>query len=189
MHCPKCRKVDLIEATSKSTGVTLDRCPQCNGLWCDRGELERMLDVVVSDLEIPHDSELSTRKCPRCSRTLRAIPYRGTLVTVDACTNCAGLWLDGGELQSLRERRRFIRKDVRTAERGPARLNPLIFGPESTPAEPSASKPAAPARSLESTAGFVPVPPQKRGAVRTFLDLIDGLIETLAEMPRWTRRC
>jgi uncharacterized protein len=187
MDCPKCHDVELLQARSKSTGVVLDHCPQCHGVWCDRGEVERMLDIVVIDLDIPRNAELSARKCPKCSRTLRAMPYRGTLVTVDACINCAGLWLDGGELQSLRKRRGFIQQRVRATERPPAQSGPLTSGGESTPAEASASTPGARARAPGSTSGFVPVPPQKRGVARTVQDWVDRMIEMLAEMPRWRR--
>lgn len=39
-------------------------------------------------------------KCPKCGHDLAAIDYSG--VTVDRCTNCAGIWLDPGELEQLR---------------------------------------------------------------------------------------
>jgi len=39
-------------------------------------------------------------KCPKCGHDLAAIHYEG--ITVDRCTNCAGIWLDPGELEQLR---------------------------------------------------------------------------------------
>jgi len=162
MQCPKCHADELVQARSKHTGVTVDHCPQCKGMWCDRGELERMLDVVVSDLEVPRNAELSTKKCPKCARRLRALPYRSTLVTVDTCLNCTGIWLDGGELQKLRERRAFIQKDVRTARNAPARPTPLS------------------AAQSQNSSTAVPGTPQPKGAKRTLISMINEAIDNLS---------
>jgi len=116
MHCPKCHGIELLQAKSKSTSVMIDQCPECNGMWFDRGELERLLDVVVDGLETPRNAELSVRKCPRCTHRLRAISYRSTHIDVDACPKCTGIWLDGGELQRIRDRRNLIIKDTRVAQ-------------------------------------------------------------------------
>lgn len=42
MKCPKCGG-DLVEEDYK--GVLIDRCPDCNGLWFDAGEVEKMSEV------------------------------------------------------------------------------------------------------------------------------------------------
>ncbi len=39
MRCPRCGE-QLEEKTS--SGVTLDECPSCHGLWFDKGELEEL---------------------------------------------------------------------------------------------------------------------------------------------------
>jgi len=39
MRCPRCGE-RLEEKTS--SGVTLDECPSCHGLWFDKGELEEL---------------------------------------------------------------------------------------------------------------------------------------------------
>ena len=41
MHCPRCENVTLDEMDR--AGVTVDRCPECRGVWLDRGELEKIL--------------------------------------------------------------------------------------------------------------------------------------------------
>ncbi|HEX2913569.1 MAG TPA: zf-TFIIB domain-containing protein [Chloroflexia bacterium] len=41
MHCPVC-KVELRIADRQ--GVELDYCPQCRGVWLDRGELDKLLE-------------------------------------------------------------------------------------------------------------------------------------------------
>lgn len=41
MKCPKCQ-VDL--SISDRQGVEIDFCPQCRGVWLDRGELDKIIE-------------------------------------------------------------------------------------------------------------------------------------------------
>lgn len=41
MLCPVCR-VDLV--LSDKQGVEIDYCPQCRGIWLDRGELDKLIE-------------------------------------------------------------------------------------------------------------------------------------------------
>ncbi len=41
MPCPVC-KVPLV--MSERQGVEIDYCPQCRGVWLDRGELDKIID-------------------------------------------------------------------------------------------------------------------------------------------------
>ena len=38
--CPKCPAIELLVA--KRNGVEIDYCPQCNGIWLDNGELNKI---------------------------------------------------------------------------------------------------------------------------------------------------
>ena len=42
MKCPLCN-VDL-QMTERS-GVEIDFCPQCHGVWLDRGELDKIIEI------------------------------------------------------------------------------------------------------------------------------------------------
>ncbi|MDQ2648906.1 MAG: zf-TFIIB domain-containing protein [Actinomycetota bacterium] len=42
MRCPVCESSDL--AISSREGVEIDYCPQCRGVWLDRGELDKIID-------------------------------------------------------------------------------------------------------------------------------------------------
>lgn len=42
MECPVCRNVDL--ALSDRQGIEIDYCPQCRGVWLDRGELDKLIE-------------------------------------------------------------------------------------------------------------------------------------------------
>lgn len=42
MRCPVCQNVDL--SLSERLGVEIDYCPQCRGIWLDRGELDKIIE-------------------------------------------------------------------------------------------------------------------------------------------------
>lgn len=44
MKCPNCT-LDLV--ISERQGVEIDYCPQCRGVWLDRGELDKILERSV----------------------------------------------------------------------------------------------------------------------------------------------
>jgi Zn-finger nucleic acid-binding protein len=46
VQCPVCSDVQL--AISSREGVEIDHCPQCRGVWLDRGELDKILDRVAT---------------------------------------------------------------------------------------------------------------------------------------------
>ncbi|RUV51274.1 hypothetical protein EOB77_11625, partial [Mesorhizobium sp. M7A.F.Ca.MR.228.00.0.0] len=41
MTCPSCR-VALV--MSERQGIEIDYCPQCRGVWLDRGELDKIIE-------------------------------------------------------------------------------------------------------------------------------------------------
>ncbi|MEI7981292.1 MAG: zf-TFIIB domain-containing protein [Bacteroidota bacterium] len=44
MNCPKCNITLLM---TDRQGVEIDYCPQCRGIWLDRGELEKIIERSV----------------------------------------------------------------------------------------------------------------------------------------------
>ena len=44
MKCPQCEIVELTIADR--SGVEIDFCPACRGVWLDRGELDKIIDRV-----------------------------------------------------------------------------------------------------------------------------------------------
>ena len=47
MKCP----VDSIDLMmSERSGVEIDYCPQCRGVWLDRGELDKIIDRAAESL-------------------------------------------------------------------------------------------------------------------------------------------
>jgi Zn-finger nucleic acid-binding protein len=41
MKCPSCNETLLM---TEKRGVEIDYCPNCRGIWLDRGELEKIMD-------------------------------------------------------------------------------------------------------------------------------------------------
>jgi len=50
MPCPVC-KVPL--TMSERQGVEIDYCPQCRGVWLDRGELDKIIERSTQDAAPP----------------------------------------------------------------------------------------------------------------------------------------
>ena len=46
MKCPNCAGATLVMAERQ--GVEIDYCPQCRGIWLDRGELDKLLDRAAA---------------------------------------------------------------------------------------------------------------------------------------------
>ena len=46
MKCPVCP--DSILTMSDRQGVEIDYCPQCRGVWLDRGELDKLLERAAA---------------------------------------------------------------------------------------------------------------------------------------------
>ena len=42
MKCPVCTTVNLV--MSDRQGVEIDYCPECRGVWLDRGELDKIIE-------------------------------------------------------------------------------------------------------------------------------------------------
>ncbi len=42
MKCPVCKETSLVMADRK--GVEIDYCPDCRGVWLDRGELDKIIE-------------------------------------------------------------------------------------------------------------------------------------------------
>lgn len=42
MKCPICQGVDL--KIAERQGIEIDYCPECRGVWLDRGELDKIIE-------------------------------------------------------------------------------------------------------------------------------------------------
>ncbi len=46
MKCPVCNEVNLV--MSERQGIEIDYCPDCRGVWLDRGELDKIIERSTS---------------------------------------------------------------------------------------------------------------------------------------------
>jgi uncharacterized protein len=63
MKCPSCA-IDLV--MSERQGIEIDYCPQCRGVWLDRGELDKIIERSAPAQSAPQQY---TQPAPQ--------PYRG----------------------------------------------------------------------------------------------------------------
>lgn len=51
MNCPVCK--DSLLTMSERKGIEIDYCPKCRGVWLDRGELDRLIELQSTTEAIP----------------------------------------------------------------------------------------------------------------------------------------
>ena len=102
--CPRCGVPLRPEELHRES---IDRCPECQGMFFDSGELDHIsrLTAILNRIELG-EPEID---CPERERPAISCPADGTGmevrraagVEVDRCPSCGGYWLDGGELAEL----------------------------------------------------------------------------------------
>lgn len=106
--CPHC-KTELHKKHYK--GVQVDECPNCRGLFFDRGELEearnnadedlRWLDFVLFSTKDLEKLQQDSIECSGCNSTMEALQYAGSSVIVSKCPKCSGVFLDSSEFEKI----------------------------------------------------------------------------------------
>ena len=111
MKCPACSNV-LQEMTVGD--VTVDVCKGgCGGIWFDNFELKKINEPHEAAgqqlLDIERDDSITIDRtkrlnCPKCDDIVMMRHFFSIKkqVEVDECPNCAGFWLDAGELRKIR---------------------------------------------------------------------------------------
>ncbi len=61
MKCPICTTPDLL--MTERQGIEIDYCPQCRGVWLDRGELDKIIERSLRELAAP--AAAPTAQVPR----------------------------------------------------------------------------------------------------------------------------
>ncbi len=109
-RCPLCNvefKVLNIKFPDGSV-LKIEQCPNCSGLWFDKGELTKALEISLKDIEKFFPSTLGKsikgsgkRLCPVCSAPMKLINYSmDSNIWVDVCS--CGIFLDAGELELIK---------------------------------------------------------------------------------------
>ena len=116
--CPRCTAgLEAVLLAVGAESVEIDRCPECNGLFFDPGELDQVLDGIETRAEVVDHRALLTlieeetptddfervtyASCPECGQLMHRRNFgQRSGVIIDSCRD-HGLWLDGGELRRL----------------------------------------------------------------------------------------
>lgn len=111
-RCPACPDVLMHTFADSTSGLEIDSCPECFGLWFDSEELKRFFESpdlsgrileeesALSQLGGPKDQpDSKDRLCPACREILFC--SRLGQVHVDYCLGCRGIWLDRFEMDTL----------------------------------------------------------------------------------------
>ena len=114
MKCPAC----FNELKEMQVGrLRVDVCQGgCGGIWFDAFELQQVDEESEAAgeplLQVNRDERVKVdpsrkRACPRCEgiKLHRHFFSAKRRVEVDQCPNCAGYWLDAGELNLIRQER------------------------------------------------------------------------------------
>jgi Zn-finger nucleic acid-binding protein len=106
MQCPKCLSETMVSFTVGD--VAIERCSLCDGTWFDEYELSRLLAEEARNVArlrkgaIDPDLDAIKALCPRDGAPLlRMYSAIDKSVVLDACADCHGIWLDGGEFAKL----------------------------------------------------------------------------------------
>jgi Zn-finger nucleic acid-binding protein len=111
MKCPACGNQLQEMAVSD---VTIDVCKGgCGGIWFDNFEMKKFDEPHETAgqelLDIERDESIvidqtKKRNCPKCDDIVMMRHFSSTKkkVEIDECPNCAGIWLDAGELETIR---------------------------------------------------------------------------------------
>jgi Zn-finger nucleic acid-binding protein len=59
MKCPSCNETLLM---SEKRGVEIDYCPNCRGIWLDRGELEKIMESSATHYSSKDNYEKDYKK-------------------------------------------------------------------------------------------------------------------------------
>ena len=117
--CPRCAdQVPLVER--EYGGERVDFCLNCHGIYCDKGELEGLIQIMSDFNSVKLDEPelenqpLSERNfnpnCPNCQEGMQTDQVGQ--VWINQCSACGGIWLDQGELSALRGTQLIIRDNL-----------------------------------------------------------------------------
>ena len=118
MNCPVCPALRDPAKRDKTqlqkallSGVEIDYCPRCYGLWFEENELRwakdekdrslRWLDIDVWKDPTKFRVSRGKKMCPKDRMPLYEVEYGDSNIRVDVCNLDHGIWLDRGEFKDV----------------------------------------------------------------------------------------
>ena len=94
--CPRDRN-ELIEHTSSARSArSAWQCNACSGIFILNLPVEQLRSAGTKQPREEWDIEIN---CPEHNEKMDFVTVSG--MTIDFCPKCAGVWLDGGEIETL----------------------------------------------------------------------------------------
>lgn len=112
MECPACGKTLSQLALGD---ITVDACKEgCGGVWFDHNEIVKFDEphefqtseilTLAKEKQAVRIDHAKRKPCPKCAgeTLVRQFFDVKNEVEIDQCWNCAGIWLDTGEINAIR---------------------------------------------------------------------------------------
>lgn len=108
MPCPKC---GVMMRTHNRSGVAIEQCDGCGGMFLDYGEIEAlrqregqipMVQATMAQGGQAPNTPGAVLHCPKCGSPMRSVMRSG--ITIEQCDRCRGVFLDHGEIEALKQR-------------------------------------------------------------------------------------
>lgn len=135
MQCPRDEST-LVSREFHAVAVAL--CERCGGMFLDRGELNKVTEPTVGDLEYStlgedsrnHADVWGPTACPRDGTMMEKVEFViETNIILDHCPSCRGFWLDGRELARINEEVQALNEAGRQVPDPPlVRFSQFIWG-------------------------------------------------------------
>jgi len=113
MNCPRCRTSELTAAILRDyqSSIPTYSCTQCEGSWLSADamvSIEQIAEPTMWETRdlLPEQIQLAGLYCPSCVEhplLNKEEHRRDHHVIIDRCTQCGGVWLDAGEIQSIQK--------------------------------------------------------------------------------------
>jgi Zn-finger nucleic acid-binding protein len=126
MQCPRCSATQSLKPETYE-GVEVDRCPKCQGVWLDEGELQSIVRaeeqkfapslvsqaITAAFTGVPASEHHTTEKCPKCSKTMNPMNYSySSGIVLDRCPDAHGVWLDHQEIEKVQAHAEHWKKEA-----------------------------------------------------------------------------
>ena len=125
MPCPVC-KVPLV--MSDRQGVEIDYCPQCRGVWLDRGELDKIIERSAQEAPPPRRAAAARRRRRRRSAATSSALIMATMTAATATTIIAASGASPSSRNCSTDPRRACSGWKRKRSRSSARRSPKRSG-------------------------------------------------------------
>ncbi len=124
LQCPKCQ--GSLESVVYS-GVEVDRCTDCKGIWFDSMEAQTLKNVEGAESIDIGDPETGRKfdergniNCPKCQTQMtKMVDLKQSHIWYEKCPVCYGIWFDAGEFKDFKEENLSdMFKGIFSAQRG-----------------------------------------------------------------------